>query len=97
MRICSRRKFKMRSLLPVVTWWFIWNGQVGPFTTSEACVKVVQALFLGSDCDTSVGNVCFSNTGLTVQVPESCTDAAAACAEDSSGAEPESGVSNEGK
>lgn len=78
MPIGSRRNSKKAALLLVVTWWFLWNGQVGPFTTSDACIKVVQAFFLGSDCETFVANVCFSNTGLIVQVPQpSCPDAGA--------------------
>jgi len=58
------------AMLLIVSWWFLLSQgiQVGPFSSGAACAKVGQA-FNGVGDTYVLGNICFSNTGLTVPVP----------------------------
>jgi hypothetical protein len=66
-----------RKLIAVmlVSWWFLVENsdggtfQVGPFTSSTACVKVAQSLEAPPSSNGVVGQVCYSSTGQTVAVP----------------------------
>ena len=52
------------AMLLAVSWWFDPGyAQLGPFSSSAACVKVAEAIGGQS------GNICYSNTGLVVSVP----------------------------
>lgn len=70
----SRYSTSRGAMVLLLSWWFLAGlNQVGPFSSSAACVKVMLAWEQTQFCNPSAGvqypQVCFSNTGLVVPVP----------------------------
>jgi hypothetical protein len=68
----------MLTAVMLVSWWFLASMpqgpnpttlQVGPFTSSTACVNVAKSLPKAPGADMNLVYLCFSSTGQTVSVP----------------------------